>query len=160
MKEISPEKMARNWKSMIMISHDFFHRWRQVAEESLGKQETQKMINSFWEKVGRSTAESYLGKNRDPENVEEVVQAFARASEVMGEKVKVVQDDRFVLLIHDECPWIDSFKNYGAPGECQEGCDSWFKSAVQGISPNLKVETTSCLASGESTCTRRFSKGR
>ncbi len=29
------KKLERDWRSMIFISHDFFHRWRMVLEEKL-----------------------------------------------------------------------------------------------------------------------------
>lgn len=150
------KKVERNWKSMIQISHDFFHRWRQAVEEAMGPQEAGKLVQRFWELVGQGTAEAYLRKKRDPDNIEEVVQAFARASKVMGETVRVEKDGDAVLLIHDACPWIDSYRDYGSPGQCQPGCDRWFGAAVEGISPRLRVETTACLAAGDQTCTRRF----
>lgn len=112
----------------------------------------------FWELVGQGTADVYLSKQKDPNNVEDIVVSLARASEVMGETVRIDKDGEAVLLIHDACPWIDSYRNYGAPGECQSGCDRWFGATAEGISPNLRVETTSCLAAGDSTCTRRFNR--
>lgn len=151
-------KMLRNWKGMIFISHDFFHRWRQTVEETVGQQDARKLVERFWELVGQGTAEAYLKKNKDPNDVEEVVQALARASEVMGETVRVEKDGEAVLLIHDACPWIDSFRDYGAPGQCQAGCDRWFGATAEGISSRLRVETASCLAAGDKTCTRRFTR--
>ena len=82
-------KLQRNWKAMVLISHDFFHCWRQTVEETIGPQEAKKLVQRFWELVGQGTAEAYLKKNRDPDNVEDVVRAFVRASEVMGEMVRV-----------------------------------------------------------------------
>ncbi|AGL00632.1 L-2-amino-thiazoline-4-carboxylic acid hydrolase [Desulfoscipio gibsoniae] len=149
-------KLQRNWKNMILISHGFFHCWRQTVEETIGQQEAKKLVQRFWELVGQGTAEAYLKKNRDPDSVEDVVQAFARASEVMGETVRVEKDGEAVLLVHDACPWIDSYRDYGSPGQCQLGCDRWFGAAVEGISPRLRVETTACQAAGDQTCARRF----
>ena len=51
--------------------------------------------------------------------------AWLRASEVMGEQVRMAADGDDYLLIHDACPWIESYKDYGAPGQCQAGCDHW-----------------------------------
>lgn len=149
-------KMQRNWKGMILISHDFFHRWRQTVEETVGQQDAKKLVERFWELVGQGTAEAYHSKKRTTDNVEEVVTALARASEVMGETVRVEKVGDAVLLIHDACPWIDSYRDYGALGQCQAGCDRWFGATAEGISPKLRVETATCLAAGDKTCTRRF----
>jgi hypothetical protein len=149
-------KLMRNMKGMLFISHDFFHRWRQTVEESVGPQEAKKLVNRFWELVAKGSAQDYLSKNKDPHDVEGVVQSLARASDVMGETVRVEKDGAAVLLVHDACPWIHSFREYGAPGQCQAGCDRWFGATAESISPRLKVETASCLAAGDNTCTRRF----
>lgn len=152
------KKLERDWRSMIFISHDFFHQWRLVLEEKFGQAEADELVNRFWEKVGVGTGEVYLKKGRDPENIQDVVGAMVRASLVMGESATMAQDGDDCLLIHDACPWVDSFKEYGAPGKCQAGCDRWFEVAVKTISPKYSVVTESCLAAGDSTCTRRYSK--
>lgn len=152
------KRLERDWRTMIFISHDFFHRWRLVLEEKFGQEETDSLINAFWETVGVGTGEAYLNKGRDPENLEDIVGTMVRASLVMGESARMAQDGEDYLLIHDKCPWVDSFKNYGAPGKCQAGCDKWFEKATKTISPKFSLKTESCLASGDSTCTRRFSK--
>ncbi|WP_206809298.1 L-2-amino-thiazoline-4-carboxylic acid hydrolase [Paradesulfitobacterium ferrireducens] len=152
------KRLEKDWRSMIFIAHDFFHRWRQVVEEKYGKEEAEGLILRFWELVGQGTGESYLKRGRDTENLEQVVKAMLRASEVMGEQARMEADGNDYLLIHDACPWIDSFKSYGAPGECQAGCDHWFGTAVKVVSPNLNVVTESCLAAGDSACVRRYSK--
>lgn len=152
------KKLERDWRSMIFISHDFFHRWRMVLEEKFGAEETVALVDRFWELVGEGTAESYLKRGRDTADLEQIVNAFVRASLVMGESARSVIDGNDVLLIHDVCPWIDSYKDYGAPGQCQAGCDKWFETALKTISGNFTVRTDSCLAAGESTCTRRYSR--
>jgi len=152
------KKMERDWRSMIFISHDFFHRWRMVLEEKFGAEETVVLVDRFWESVGEGTAESYLKRGRDTADLEQIVNAFVRASLVMGESARSAKDGNDVLLIHDACPWIGSFKDYGAPGQCQTGCDKWFETALKTISNEFSVLTDSCLASGESTCTRRYSR--
>ena len=150
------KKLERDWRSMIFISHDFFHRWRMVLEEKFGAEETIALVDRFWESVGEGTAESYLKRGRDTKDLEQIVNAFVRASLVMGESAKSVKDGNDVLLIHDACPWIASFKDYGAPGQCQAGCDKWCETALKEISQDFSVRTDSCLAAGESTCTRRY----
>ena len=135
------KKLERDWRSMIFISHDFFHRWRMVLEEKFGAEETLALVDRFWESVGEGTA----------------VNAFVRASLVMGESARSAKEGNDVLLIHDACPWIGSYKDYGAPGQCQAGCDKWFETALKAISSDFSVQTDSCLAAGESTCTRRYS---
>ena len=152
------KKLERNWRSMIFISHDFFHRWRMVLEEKYGAEETIALVDRFWESVGEGTAESYLKRGRDTEDLEQIVNAFVRASLVMGESAKSVKDGNDVLLIHDECPWIGSYQDYGAPGQCQAGCDKWFGTALMKISSDFSVRTDSCLAEGESSCIRRYSR--
>jgi hypothetical protein len=152
------KKLERNWRSMIVISHDFFHRWRMVLEEKFGAEETAVLVERFWESVGEGTAESYLKRGRNTEDLEQIVNAFVRASLVMGESARSTKDGNDVLLIHDACPWIGSFKDYGAPGQCQAGCDKWFRTALETISSDFTVQTDSCLAAGESSCTRRYSR--
>ncbi len=152
------KKFERDWRSMIFISHDFFHRWRMVLEEKFGAEETVALVDRFWELVGEGTAESYLKRGRDTEDLEQIVNAFVRASLVMGESARSTKDGNDVLLIHDACPWIGSFKDYGAPGQCQAGCDKWFETALKTISGAFSVQTDSCLAAGDSTCTRRYSR--
>ncbi|KJS48442.1 L-2-amino-thiazoline-4-carboxylic acid hydrolase [Desulfosporosinus sp. BICA1-9] len=152
------KKLERDWRSMIFISHDFFHRWRMVLEEKFGAEETVALVDRFWESVGEGTAESYLKRGRDTADLEQIVNAFVRASLVMGESAKSVKEGNDVLLIHDSCPWVGSYKDYGAPGQCQAGCDKWFETALKAISQDFTVQTDSCMAAGESTCTRRYSR--
>lgn len=151
------KKLERDWRSMIMISHDFFHRWRIVLEEKFGQEETAGLVERFWESVGDGTAKSYLKRGKDAGNLEEIVNSFVKASLVMGENARMVKEDNEILLIHDTCPWIDSYKDFGVSGQCQSGCDRWFQTALKNISDDFAVRTESCLAAGDSNCTRRFS---
>ncbi len=150
------KKLERDWRSMILISHDFFHRWRMVLEEKLGAEETFQLVDRFWELVGEGTAESYRKRGKDTGDLEQIVHAFVKASLVMGEKARLEKEGNDVLLIHDACPWIDSFRDYGALGQCQSGCDKWFQTALKNISNDFSVQTETCLAAGGSNCTRRF----
>ncbi|KLU61274.1 hypothetical protein CEB3_c24940 [Peptococcaceae bacterium CEB3] len=152
------KQLEKDWRSMIFIAHDFFHRWRQVIEEKYGKEEAVALVDRFWELVGQGTGESYLVRGRDNENLEQIVKAMVRASQVMGETVRMVREGEDYLLIHEACPWLGSYQDYGAPGQCQAGCDRWFQTSVTTISPNFSVATESCLAAGDSTCTRRYAK--
>lgn len=151
------KRLEKDWRSMIFIAHDFFHRWRQVVEEKYGADEGAALVNRFWELVGIGTGEVYLKRGKGTDSLAEIVKAMVRASLVMGESARMEQSGEDYLLIHDSCPWIDSFRDYGAPGQCQAGCDRWFETAVKIISPKISVKTESCLAAGQSTCTRRFS---
>lgn len=151
-------KLQRDWRSMIFISHDFFHRWRQAVEENFGVEESMNLANRFWELVGESTADSYLKRGKDVNDLAQIVDAFVRASLVMGESARMAKDGDDVLLIHDACPWIDSFKDYGVPGKCQAGCDKWFETALTKISRDFEVQTEGCLAAGDSNCIRRYSR--
>ena len=152
------KKPERDWRSMISISHDFFHRWRMVLEERFGTEETAALVDRFWEAVGVGTAESYLKRGKDAGDLEQIVNAFVKASLIMGENARAVKEGNDVLLIHEACPWISSFENYGAPGQCQTGCDKWFETALKNISGDFSVRTESCLAAGDSACARRYSK--
>jgi hypothetical protein len=152
------KKLERDWRSMISISHDFFHRWRMVLEEKFGAEETAALVDRFWESVGEGTGESYLKRGRNTEDLEQIVNAFVRASLVMGERARSAKDGNDVLLIHDACPWIGSYQDYRASGQCQAGCDKWFETALKTISQDFSVRTDSCLAAGDSTCTRRYSR--
>lgn len=152
------KKLERDWRSMVLISHDFFHRWRMVLEDRYGKEETANLVELFWESVGQGTAESYLKRGRDAEDLEQIVSAFVKASLVMGESARAVKEGNDILLIHNSCPWINSYRDYGAPGQCQSGCDKWFQKALKAISGNFTVQTESCLAAGDANCTRRYSQ--
>ncbi|MBI2313808.1 MAG: L-2-amino-thiazoline-4-carboxylic acid hydrolase [Betaproteobacteria bacterium] len=151
------KRLEKDWHSMIFISHDFFHCWRKAVEEKYGTTEAAELAERFWELVGEGTGNSFLKRGRDAGSLEQIVGAMERASQVMGETARVVRDRQDVLLIHDACPWIGSFKSYGAPGRCQSGCDRWFQKSLKTITPDFVVVTESCLASGDASCTRRFS---
>ena len=151
------KRLEKDWRSMIFIAHDFFHRWRQVVEEKYGTDEAAVLVNRFWELVGVGTGEAYLKRGKGTDDLAAIVKAMVRASLVMGESAKMEQSGEDYLLIHDSCPWIDSSKDYGAPGQCQAGCDQWFETAIKTISPKIGVKTESCLAAGQNTCTRRYS---
>ena len=151
----------RNWKVMVKISHLFFHFWRQAVLEKYGTEETDKLILNFWEKMGANTANSYLKIAKiDPDNLEQVAGGAARSSEIMGEKVTVEKDGDAYLLIHHECPWIESYREAGATGMCKTGCDRWFAATVAAMSPGLGVETLSSLAAGDDKCVRKFYKNK
>ena len=154
------KKLERDWRTMILISHDFFHRWRQVIEEKYGPEESMNLANRFWELVGEGTADSYLNRGKDTNDLEQIVEAFVKASLVMGESARMAKDGDDVLLIHDACPWVDSFINSGAPGQCTAGCDTWFKTAINKISGDYSVITECYIPAGGKTCTRRFIRNK
>lgn len=151
-------KLERDWKTMILIAHDFFHSWRQVLYRQYGESVTEELTLGFWEQVGKKTAAQYARGKIDPQNVEQVARGAARSSEIMGETVSVRQDGEAWLLIHDACPWTDTYKKAGFEGKCRPGCDRWFESTVRALSPGLAVETLACLASGDNQCVRKFYK--
>ncbi|MFZ5634035.1 MAG: L-2-amino-thiazoline-4-carboxylic acid hydrolase [Bacillota bacterium] len=151
-------KLERDWKTMILIAHDFFHNWRQTLYERYGEEVMEELTLRFWELVGKNTALQYTRGKIDPQDVERVARGAARSSEIMGETVRVQRDGEAWLLIHDACPWIDSYRRAGFAGRCRPGCDRWFEATVQGLSPDLGVETRACLASGDKQCIRRFYK--
>lgn len=152
------KKLERDWKTMIMISHDFFHNWRQAVYEKYGEEAMEELTLRFWELVGGNTAAQYARAKIDGRDVERVARAAARSSEIMGETVRVEPDGDAWLLLHDDCPWIDSYRRAGFEGKCRPGCHRWFESAVKGLSPDLGVDTLACLADGDKQCVRRFYK--
>ncbi|MDT3698674.1 MAG: L-2-amino-thiazoline-4-carboxylic acid hydrolase [Thermincola sp.] len=151
-------RQEKEWRSMIVISHDIFHCWRQVVEEKLGPKEAVELVDRFWERVGEGTGKAYLNRGRDTGDLEQIVGAMVRVSQTMGEKARMIKEGNDYLLIHDACPWIDSFRDYGAADQCQAGCDRWFVKSTETISPQFTVMTESCLAAGDKNCTRRYSK--
>lgn len=153
-----PKKLARDWRIMVFISHDFFHHWRKVIEDKLGFDESMKLAESFWKSIGENTADRYLEQGKDPNDLEQIVGNFLKASLVMGEDARLVKDGDDFLLIHDACPWVDSFKNYGTPGQCPAGCDKWFEGAIGKMSGDFSVKTECWIPAGGTTCTRRFSR--
>lgn len=150
------ERKERDWQAMIRITHDFFHCWREAVEEKLGKQEANEVQLRFWELVGIGTGKMYLERGGAPDDVTKVAFTMLRASEVMGETARMETTPDASLLVHEACPWMDSFRERGAANECQAGCDRWFQATVQAISPNLQVVTEAALPAGNATCTRRF----
>lgn len=150
-------RLERDWKTMILIAHDFFHAWRRVVAEKYGEAEMEELTEKFWELVGRNTANQYRTKGKiDAGSVEQIVRAVARSSEIMGETVRVEREGEAWLLIHEACPWIETYRRAGYPGRCQRGCDRWFSTTVAELTPEVVVETTSCLAAGDGRCVRRF----
>ena len=152
------KKLEKDWRAMIAISHDFFHSWRQVVEEKFGTEEAAELINRFWERVGEGSGQAYLKRGFDTENIEQFVSSMVRVSLIMGESARIAQDGKDYLLIHDACPWVDTFRNYGAAGQCQAGCDAWFIKALEIVSPEFTVTTESSLGAGDKNCTRRYSR--
>lgn len=152
------QKLDRNWKTMILIAHDFFHNWRQAVCERYGEEVMEELTLRFWELVGKNTAAQYARAKIDGRDVERVARATARSSEIMGETVRVERDGEAWLLLHDACPWIDSYRRAGFDGKCRPGCHRWFQAAVQGLSPDLTVDTLASLADGDKQCIRRFYK--
>jgi hypothetical protein len=149
-------RKERDWESMIRINHDFFHCWRRAAEEKLSPQDANDLVMRFWELVGVGTGEMYLARGGKPENLEQIAFTMMRASHVMGETAHMSMEGDASVLVHTACPWTDSFRDSGAPNQCQAGCDHWFQVTAKTISPKLRVTTESALPAGASSCTRRF----
>lgn len=151
------DSKVRDWKTMIVISHNFYHSWRKAVEEKYGKDEASELELRFWELVGEDTANAYINKGKiDSNDIEGLVKGIARSSEIMGEQVEVKKDGDDILLVHTECPWTDSYEASGDPGQCQAGCDRWFETAAQKLNAKFGVKTESCLAAGDDSCLRRF----
>lgn len=152
------QKLEREWKTMVKIAHDFFHNWRQAVCEKYGDQDLEELTLRFWELVGKNTAAQYARAGIDGCDVERIARAAGRSSEIMGETVRVEPDGEAWLLLHDACPWIDSYRKAGFEGKCGPGCQRWFEATVKGLSPDLAVDTLACLAEGDKQCVRRFYK--
>ena len=150
------ERTSRDWQSMIRITHDFFHGWRRTVAETLGEEKAMEMELRFYERIGEGTGRMFADRGGRPEDVEKLVFSLVRASEVMGEKARMAADGNDWLLIHEACPWPDSFRAHGVPHTCQASCDRWFQTTARSVSPKLRVVTESALPAGDATCTRRF----
>lgn len=150
------ERKQRDWQSMIRICHDFFHAWRQAAQERYGEQAAMALELAFWEHIGAGTGRMYLERGGRPEDLERIAFTLQRASDVMGETAHLEKEGEAVKLVHTACPWLDSFRAAGLPGRCGEGCDRWFQATVRAISPRVRVVTESQLPKGDASCTRRF----
>ena len=146
--------MEKEWRGMIRVSHDFFHRWRQAVVESVGEEKAREMELRFWELVGEGTAEAYRRLN--PASLGAIVDLMARSSLMMGEEVTTRTDGADCFLVHTGCPWPQSYRASGLGGSCRPGCDRWFAATVAKVDPRYGVETLSSLADGDNTCTRRF----
>ncbi|AGL00654.1 L-2-amino-thiazoline-4-carboxylic acid hydrolase [Desulfoscipio gibsoniae] len=150
------QKLERDWKTMIVISHDFFHSWRRAVSEKYGDAAMEQLTYRFWELIGQNTAAQYKKGKVDSASAEQLARAVARSSEIMGETVRVEQEGDAWLLIHDACPWIKSYQQAGYPGQCRSGCDKWFSATVAELASGIAVETTACLADGDKWCIRKF----
>lgn len=151
------EAVAKNWRAMIKVGHDFYHCWRQVLLEELGPGKTEDLTLRFWEKVADVTAKAYAkAKVLEKGGLEGLVRAMVRSSEIMGETVHLERDGEDFLLVHDACPWADSHREYGG-GNCQPGCDRWFMETVRILMPDCTVVTESSIPGGQGKCVRRFS---
>lgn len=157
-KSDSLKKLERDWRTMILIAHNFFHCWRQAVYERYGEGAMEELTLRFWELVGGNTAAQYARANIDGRDLERLAGAAARSSEIMGETVRVERDGEAWLLIHDACPWIESYRKAGFEGKCGPGCHRWFEASARGLSPDLAVDTLSCLGDGDQHCVRRFYK--
>ncbi|MEW6424064.1 MAG: L-2-amino-thiazoline-4-carboxylic acid hydrolase [Bacillota bacterium] len=151
------ETLTRSLRTLIWIAHDFFHCWRRAVQEKYGEEAAAGLTERFWQLVGRRTGELYLTKGGvSPGDIGAIVRAIARSSEIMGETVRVEQDGSDWLLIHDDCPWVASYREYGAPGQCVPGCHVWFAATLAAAAPEYTVTTESSLAKGDAACIRRF----
>ena len=150
------DRLDRDWRTMILIAHDFFHCWRQAVCEKYGESQMEELTLRFWDLVGKNTAAQYSKGKIDPLDLERVAMGAARSSEIMGETVKVRNEGDAWLLIHDACPWIESYKRAGFEGKCRPGCDRWFAETVRTLSPRLGVDTLACLGDGDDQCVRKF----
>lgn len=151
--------LERNLRAMIQICHGFYFAWRQAATEIAGTDKTEQLVRRFYEIVGEDTARLYeeAGLGSTPYLV---AKALERSSLIMGETARAErgENEREARLVHTVCPWKESHDKRGLLHECNTGCDQWFLTTMQGLSPNLRVETLSSLARGDSTCTRRIWK--
>lgn len=151
-------RKERDWESMIRINHDFFHSWRRAAEDKLSAKDANDLLMHFWDLVGAGTGNMYLERGGKPEDLEQLAFTMMRASHVMGESAHMAIEGDTSVLVHTACPWMDSFRDTGAANQCQAGCDRWFQTTIQTISPNVRVVTEAALPAGDATCTRRFSR--
>lgn len=151
------ERAERDWKSMIRITHDFFHGWRRAVEERYGAEAAKELELRFYETIGEGTGRMFLERGGQPGDLERLVFSLTRASEVMGETASLQREGADVLLVHTACPWMDSFRATGAPNQCQASCDRWFQTTARTVSPKIRVITESALPAGDASCTRRFS---
>jgi len=153
-------RRTRDWQSMIRITHDFFHAWRRAVAAAHGERAAREAELDFWERIGAATGAAYLARAGNPDDPAQLARAMLRASEVMGETAHVERDGDSTLLVHTACPWLDSYRAHGLPGQCGAGCDRWFQTAVRTVSPRMRVVTESRLPDGDASCTRRFTLAR
>ncbi|MDA8335866.1 MAG: L-2-amino-thiazoline-4-carboxylic acid hydrolase [Peptococcaceae bacterium] len=149
--------MEKQWRGMIRVSHDFFHRWRQAVLEGEGEEKAREMELRFWELVGQGTADAYRRLN--PASLGAIVDLMARSSRIMGEEVTTRKSGDECFLVHTGCPWPESYRAAGLGGSCRPGCDRWFAATLANLDAGYAVETLSSLADGDTTCTRRFYAG-
>jgi len=154
--ESHAKRMESSWRSMIRITHDFFHAWRKAIVDSHGETAAKDMELLFWENIGRGTGKFYLARGGKPDDTGQIAYTMKRASDIMGETAHITLDGDATLLVHTDCPWMDSYHAAGIPGQCGAGCDRWFQTTVKTISNNLIVVTESQLPNGDANCTRRF----
>ncbi len=149
--------LERNLKAMVQICHGFYFAWRQAATEIAGTDKAEQLVKRFYEIVGEDTASLYQGAGVNPEDPLAVAKALERSSLIMGEiaRAEPGSSPNEARLVHTACPWKDSHGRRGLLHECNTGCDQWFMTAIERLSPNLHVETISSLARGDATCTRR-----
>jgi len=155
--KMTEEALIKNWRGMIVVGHDFFHCWRQVLLEEVGGGKTEELVLKFWQKVANVTAQAYMHAGMvEKRDLESLVRVMARSSEIMGEKVHVERDGEDFLLVHEACPWTDSYRKYGG-GNCQPGCDCWFREVAKAVIPGCSVLTEASIPGGDRQCVRRFS---
>lgn len=154
--------IEKRFKILCEITRAQHFAWREAALALAPDLDPLVLVDKMWQITGAQTAKAYL-KHLDPDKplALQIAQSIAGSSLCMGEDASVEQgegDEAFVR--HQDCPWHHWHKRLDLLHEDRPGCDTWFRSTVDGINSalgsNVKVETQCTLPDGDDCCLRRI----
>jgi hypothetical protein len=154
--------IEKRFKILCEITRAQHFAWREAALALAPDLDPQALVNAMWRITGAQTAAAYL-KHLDADKplALQIAQSIAGSSVCMGEHAAVEPGDGDEAFVrHHDCPWYHWHKRLGLQDEDLSGCDTWFRSTVEGINAalgtNVEVETKCALPSGDDCCLRRI----
>jgi len=153
----------RKFEVLATIMRASHFQWRRAALALSPELDPGKLVNRYWDEVGRDTASYYL-RQIDPDGdiAGQVASLFVSSSVVMGEDAAKIEDstDGRHQVRHNSCPWYDWHQREDLLAEDLSGCDHFLQVIVDSINAALgtavRFTTVESLPGGGSCCLRQF----
>ena len=137
--------------------------WRRAALAFNPNIDPARLVNRYWEEVGKDTAQYYV-RQIDPAGdvAEQFTALFVSSSVVMGEDAEVIDKsaEGRAQMRHNSCPWYDWHQREGLLAEDLVGCNHFLQVVVDDVNAalgtSLRFETVESLPEGGSCCLRQF----